>query len=68
MTPILTFSFFSRKEGFFKRKNVFRFYKYVQKKKVRGIAKNPVDHPNGGSSKVKKPFLNKYFKIAKYGK
>lgn len=24
---------------------------------VRGIAQNPIDHPNGGSSKVKKPFL-----------
>lgn len=25
---------------------------------VRGIAKNPIDHPNGGRSKVKKPFKN----------
>jgi ribosomal protein L2 len=25
---------------------------------VRGIAKNPVDHPNGGRSKIKQPFLN----------
>lgn len=23
---------------------------------VRGIAKNPVDHPNGGNSNIKKPF------------
>lgn len=32
---------------------------------VRGIAMNPVDHPNGGRSKIKKPFKNKYNKIAK---
>lgn len=33
--------------------------KFITKSKrpsVRGIAKNPVDHPNGGRSKVKKPF------------
>lgn len=35
---------------------------------VRGVAMNPVDHPNGGRSKVKKPFRNKYNKIAKKGK
>jgi len=28
------------------------------KQSVRGVAKNCVDHPNGGSSKVKKPFLS----------
>jgi len=32
---------------------------------VRGVAMNPVDHPNGGRSKIKKPFKNKYNKIAK---
>jgi ribosomal protein L2 len=35
---------------------------------VRGVAMNPIDHPNGGRSKVKKPFRNKYNKIAKKGK
>jgi hypothetical protein len=28
----------------------------VKKSIVRGIAKNPVDHPNGGNSNIKKPF------------
>lgn len=32
---------------------------------VRGIAMNPIDHPNGGRSKIKKPFKNKYNKVAK---
>ena len=36
--------------------------------KVRGVAKNPIDHPNGGRSKVKKPFLTPWGKIAKKGK
>lgn len=36
--------------------------------KVRGVAKNPVDHPNGGRSKVKQPFLTPWGKIAKRGK
>ena len=31
-------------------------YKSVKKVIVRGIAKNPVDHPNGGNSNIKKPF------------
>lgn len=35
---------------------------------VRGIAMNPIDHPNGGRSKIKTPFRNKYNKIAKKGK
>lgn len=35
---------------------------------VRGVAMNPIDHPNGGRSKVKKPFKNKYNKIAKKNK
>lgn len=36
--------------------------------KVRGIAKNPVDHPNGGRSKIKQPFKNPWGCIAKRGK
>lgn len=46
-------------------------FKFANKKHrpiVRGVAMNPVDHPNGGRSKVKKPFRNKYNKIAKKGK
>ncbi len=36
--------------------------------KVRGVAMNPIDHPNGGRSKVKKPFLTPWGKIAKKNK
>lgn len=46
-------------------------FKYKNKKHVpvvRGVAMNPIDHPNGGRTKVKKPFKNKYNKIAKMGK
>ena len=39
-----------------------------KKQSVRGIAKNPIDHPNGGRSKIKTPFLNPWGCIAKYGK
>lgn len=66
--PFFIFSFYNRKEGFFKRKNILRFFKFKKKNSVRGIAQNPNDHHNGGRSNTKKPFLNKYFKIAKFGK
>lgn len=46
-------SFFSLKKGFFKE-NTYR--KKKKKKKVRGIVMNPVDHPNGGSSRSRNPF------------
>lgn len=46
----------------------FKFKHKDHRPVVRGIAMNPIDHPNGGRSKVKKPFRNKYFKIAKKGK
>lgn len=36
--------------------------------KVRGVAMNPTDHPNGGRSNTKKPFLNRFYNIAKRGK
>lgn len=45
--------------------------KFKIKKKlqsVRGIAKNPVDHPNGGRSKIKQPFKNPWGRIAKKNK
>lgn len=35
---------------------------------VRGIAMNPVDHPNGGRSKIKQPLKTRYGLIAKRGK
>lgn len=36
--------------------------------KVRGVAKNPVDHPNGGRSNTKGSFKNPWGCIAKYSK
>jgi len=59
--------------------NIFSKYRYLGKyfytlkykntlPKVRGVAKNPVDHPNGGRSKIKKPFKNPWGCIAKKGK
>lgn len=42
----------------------------IRKKKVvvRGVAKNPVDHHNGGRAKKKPLFLNKFNNIAKHNK
>ena len=48
----------------FKQKNILKKHK----SHVRGIAQNPIDHPNGGSSKTKKPFLTPWGKIAKNNK
>lgn len=40
---------------------------HFKKKKisVRGIAMNPIDHPNGGRTKIKKPFRNVWGHVAK---
>ena len=46
----------------------FKFSHKHHRPVVRGVAMNPIDHPNGGRSKVKTPFRNKYNKIAKKGK
>jgi large subunit ribosomal protein L2 len=35
---------------------------------VRGVAKNPVDHPNGGRTKAKQPELSPWGWVAKCGK
>ena len=44
----------------------------LEKKKkilrVRGIAMNPVDHPNGGRANTKQPLKNPWGKIAKRNK
>ena len=48
----------SSKTVFFRKKSI----------SVRGVAKNPVDHPNGGSSKNRCPNLTPWGKIAKLGK
>lgn len=40
---------------------------HLKKKKisVRGVAMNPIDHPNGGRTKIKKPFRNVWGHVAK---
>lgn len=50
--------------GSWGQKNRFKQHRPI----VRGVAMNPIDHPNGGRSKIKKPSRNKYNKIAKKGK
>lgn len=62
-----------RNIGIFMKYRVFGNFKFytLKKKKflsTRGVAMNPVDHPNGGRSKSKTPFYNKYNKLAKRGK
>lgn len=46
------------------------FLHKAKKKKitVRGVAKNPVDHPNGGRTKAKQPELSPWGWIAKRNK
>ena len=53
---------------FINPKNNLIYKKLFKFKTVRGIAKNPVDHPNGGRSNTKQPLKNKFFKIAKNNK
>ena len=49
--------------GFFSK-----FFKFFKNPKVRGIAKNPVDHPNGGRTNVKNPLKTPWGLIAKKSK
>ena len=35
---------------------------------VRGIAMNPIDHPNGGRANTRRPMKNPWYKVAKRGK
>ena len=63
-----------RNANIFKKKFItggfFFKYSFSQKssKTVRGVATNPVDHPNGGRSKTKGSFKTLWGKIAKAGK
>ena len=58
-----------RNDNIFWKRQSFKMYKHVLKKvTVRGIAKNPVDHPNGGRSNTKQPFKTPWGLIAKCGK
>lgn len=45
-----------------------RFFYNKKKINVRGVAMNPIDHPNGGRTKVKTPFLTPWGLVAKKGK
>jgi large subunit ribosomal protein L2 len=59
----MSLAFIGRVSNIYYRYTVFASFngKYRIKKKepsTRGIAMNPVDHPNGGRSKIKKPFRN----------
>lgn len=71
--PYISMCRLGRSVGVFNKYTVFgsRKFKAVIKKKhisTRGIAMNPVDHPNGGRTKSKTPFYNKYNNLAKKGK
>ena len=45
-----------------------QFWKFKKKKIVRGVAKNPVDHPNGGRTKAKQPECSPWGWVAKHNK
>lgn len=67
--PILSIGLVGRSVGVVKAFTFTGKFKFSNKKKsVRGIAMNPVDHPNGGRSNIKTPFMTKYNGLAKKGK
>lgn len=43
-------------------------FKFFKKVTVRGVAKNPVDHPNGGRTKAKQPELSPWGWVSKFNK
>ena len=46
----------ARNDNIFKNRQELNMYKHFYRRvTVRGIAKNPVDHPNGGRSNTKQP-------------
>lgn len=65
--------FFGRNSNIFSKYSFFSSFKQKLKIKkhsvsVRGIAQNPVDHPNGGSSKTKRPLKTPWGLVAKNSK
>jgi ribosomal protein L2 len=71
--PSLSICLVGRHVGLFMKYRVFgsfKFYNLKKKKRfsTRGVAMNPVDHHNGGRSKTKSPFFNKYNNLAKKNK
>lgn len=70
---IFSTGFIGRNSNIFAKYYFFSSFKQKQQikkhhPKNRGVSMNPIDHPNGGSSKVKKPFLTPWGKIAKNNK
>ena len=58
-----------RNDNIFEKKLIFSsFWAKKKKIRVRGIAKNPVDHPNGGRSNTKQPLKTPWGLIAKKSK
>lgn len=72
LLPLYAYCVFSTNKNHFYNKFVAGGWGYTQKltKKitVRGVAKNPVDHPNGGRTKAKQPELSPWGWIAKLNK
>ena len=70
--PVSTLALFSKNNDLFKNKILEGGWGYsINSKKithVRGVAKNPVDHPNGGRTKAKQPELSPWGWIAKHNK
>lgn len=68
----LTYSCFGSLSGISKNKLVEGAWGYSLKKfkkiNVRGVAKNPVDHPNGGRTKAKQPELSPWGWVSKHNK
>jgi len=72
LLPLYVYCVFSNNKNFFYNKLVDGGWGYSQKTKklvsVRGVAKNPVDHPQGGRTKAKQPELSPWGWIAKRNK
>lgn len=72
LLPLYSYCIFASNKNHFYNKFVEGGWGYTQKIKkkitVRGVAKNPVDHPNGGRTKAKQPELSPWGWIAKRNK
>ena len=72
LLPLYSYCVFSSNKNYFYDKFIEGGWGYTQKIKkkitVRGVAKNPIDHPNGGRTKAKQPELSPWGWIAKKNK
>ena len=72
LLPIFTYAIFSTNNNLHLNNVVEGGWGYYTKQRknitVRGVAKNPVDHPNGGRTKAKQPELSPWGWIAKKNK